>query len=81
MAARQDLLQLRNPARDAGFDRAEWNAQNIGDLLVGVVLEIEQRQRRLKGLIELRERMQYGTGVQFVHAGRWNVRQILVHTA
>jgi hypothetical protein len=57
-------------AREARLNRAQRHFQNLGDLVVRVVLQIKQGDRSLKSFVQLRQRRQHLRGVQAVDRGR-----------
>jgi hypothetical protein len=46
-------IELRQPARHAGFDSANGHFQNIGNSLVRTTLQVEKRHRRAVHFIHL----------------------------
>ena len=52
---------------DTGHHGAHRHVQNLGDLLVAVLLEIKERQRRTEGLVKLGEKLH---GTLAVHLSR-----------
>jgi hypothetical protein len=59
----QQALELFDAAGDARFDGAKGHIQNFGDLRIGIIFEIKQRNRRLEIRIDFRQGAQNRRGV------------------
>src|SRR6266542_6359241 len=81
IALSQYLLQLRDPARNTRFHCAQRDGEDVGNFLVGMVLEIKKRQGRLKRLVQLRQRLQPRGRVQFIDGGGGDGGQLLMRRA
>jgi len=68
-------MQLRDAAGNARLHRAEGDVQNLGDLGIGVVLEVEERDGGVEIRIELGEGVQNAMAVDARGRRRGDLRK------
>src|SRR5712692_2681051 len=76
--ARQSFSELGLAAGDARLHRADGNREYVGDFLVGMLADIEQLERCAINLLERRERLEDGRGVESFDGRSRRVRQAIV---
>src|SRR5260221_12380716 len=72
LAIGKSLIKLALAAGNARLDGTDGYAENPGNFLVRVILQIKQRQRRTIKFGNLRERGNHGCGIKLVNHRRWN---------
>src|SRR6266851_2729502 len=79
--AGEGFPELGYAASDTRLDGAHRHVQDRCDLLVGTILEIKQRHRRLIHLFHFRQGLDHLRGVQLVDTGRRDGRKLAIHLA
>src|SRR6516225_575452 len=77
----QELLKLRNAARNPGFYRAHWEAKDLGDVFVRIIFQIKEGNRGLIDLVHLAESLDDLSRVQLRQASWGNRRQFSIDLA
>jgi hypothetical protein len=67
---------LNKAARDARFDRAERHCENFGNFIVGVIFQVEERDRGLINLFNFCQSRQHLGRVRLIGEVRRNRRQL-----